>query len=266
MNFILKNPWRNLIWRYWYPYLTQAIKDTPIIFLNYGYVDLNPAAPPLKLQEVDEPNRLCLQLYHHLAQTIDLTDLEVMEVSCGHGGGAAYLARYLQPKSMLGVDLNAKAIDFCRRHHHPIKNLAFVRGNAETLQFDNDTFDVIINVEASHCYGDMAQFLGHVARILRPGGYFLFTDFRTRPDDERLRAQLVQSGLEIRRAETITLNVLRAMELASEEKLALIRQFAPRILHKLLKQFSGVKGSTIFKGFQSGEMVYVSYTLQKIRP
>jgi hypothetical protein len=100
-----KAMWRRLLWRYWYPYLTGLIKDAPIIFLNYGYVNLDPEAAPIELLESDEPYRLYIQLYHHLARAIDLTDLEILEISCGHGGGAAYITRYLHPKSMLGLDL-----------------------------------------------------------------------------------------------------------------------------------------------------------------
>jgi ubiquinone/menaquinone biosynthesis C-methylase UbiE len=251
---------RRLIWRYWYPYLTRLIKDEPIIFLNYGYLD--PILPRIPLQEADEPDRLFIQLYHHLAQAVDLTGQEVMEVSCGHGGGASYIKRYLGPKSMLGVDLNPQAIAFCHRHHQ-LKDLTFTRGNAESLWYEDQSFDVIFNLEASHCYGDMTRFLKEVTRLLRPGGYFLFADFRSHPDQALLRAQLEQSGLEIIKAENITPNVLNALELTSEERVALIRQFAPRLLQSWLKRFAAVKGSGIYKAFQSGEMVYWSYVLRR---
>ena len=127
---------RRILWKYWYPYLTGLTKDTPLIFLNYGYTDLDPQAKPISLQPADEPNRLCIQLYHHVASAIDLTGSTVMEVSCGHGGGASYITRYLKPESMLGVDRNPKAIDFCRRHHL-VDGLSFTQGDAEDLKFEN---------------------------------------------------------------------------------------------------------------------------------
>ena len=90
------------------------------------------------------------------------------------------------PKSYLGVDRNRKAIEFCRKSYS-IEELSFDQGDAEALQFDDQSFDVIINVEASHCYGDMAQFVREVARLLRPGGYFLYADFRSTAEQEALR-------------------------------------------------------------------------------
>ena len=112
---------RRLLWKYWYPYVTRLTKDASLIFLNYGYID----GSSINLQPADEANRLYIQLYHHVAGAIDLTDMDVMEVSCGHGGGASYVARYLQPKTMLGVDRNPKAIKFCR-NHHAVRDLSFV--------------------------------------------------------------------------------------------------------------------------------------------
>lgn len=254
----LNGPGWRLLWKYWYPYLTRLTKEASVTFLNYGYIDDH----PIDLQAADEANRLPIQLYHHVAGAIDLTGLEVMEVSCGHGGGASYVARYLQPKSLVGVDQNWNAIKFCRTYH-AVEGLSFVEGNAEALQFDDHSFDAIINVEASHCYGNMAQFLKEVSRLLRPGGYFLSADFRTQAGYTLLSDQLIQSGLEIIKKENITPNVLQAMEADHQTKLRLISQLVPRLLHQPMAQFAGVKGSNIFRGFQSGKMIYVSYVLRK---
>jgi hypothetical protein len=38
----------------------------------------------------------------------------------------------------------------------------------------------VINVEASHCYPDFPGFPGRGGRVLKPGGHFLYADFRFR--------------------------------------------------------------------------------------
>src|SRR5213082_2984971 len=85
----------NLLAKLWYPLLTYLTRNAPVVFLNYGYSDdVNVAnVPPLEIE--DEPDRSCIQLYDHVAGAIDLMGLNVLEVSCGHGGGASYIARYL---------------------------------------------------------------------------------------------------------------------------------------------------------------------------
>ena len=51
----------------------------------------------LPLAASDEPNRLGIQLYHRVATQADLNGKQLLEVSCGHGGGASYLTRTLNP-------------------------------------------------------------------------------------------------------------------------------------------------------------------------
>src|SRR5689334_6482213 len=79
---------RKGIWRYWYPLLTRRLADEEALFLNYAYETEPPMAIPLRPE--DEPNRGCIQLYHQTVSAVALRGKRVLEVSCGHGGGAAY--------------------------------------------------------------------------------------------------------------------------------------------------------------------------------
>ena len=68
-----------------------------------------------------------------------------------------------------------------------------MQGDAQNLPFPDESFDAVINVEASHIYPNFERFLGEVARVLRPGGHFLYADFRNRdgiPDWEAALAAL----------------------------------------------------------------------------
>jgi ubiquinone/menaquinone biosynthesis C-methylase UbiE len=163
---------------------------------------------------------------------------------------------------MLGVDLNANAIEFCRRQHSQA-GLRFSHGDAEALHFEDHSFDAVVNVEASHCYGQMERFLRGVARVLRPGGHFLFADIRRREESDRLHDQLVRSGMEIVEKENITPNILRAMESDSERRLGLIKRLAPQVFHYFFQQFAGTKGSGIYQAFHSGSSIYLRYLLRK---
>ena len=120
-----------------------------------------------------------IQLYHQTATQVDLSGKDVLEVSCGHGGGASYLTRTLHPASYTALDFNAAGIDFCQKRHD-LPGLKFVQGDAQNLPFPDESFDAVINVEASHIYPNFERFLGEVARVLRPGGHFLYADFRNR--------------------------------------------------------------------------------------
>jgi ubiquinone/menaquinone biosynthesis C-methylase UbiE len=160
--------------KYLLPLGTRQVGDD-VVFFNFGYEEDPPMALPL--EESDERNRYCIQLYHVTASQVDLTGKNVLEVSCGAGGGASYIMRTLGPASYTGLDLNPASIDLSRKSHK-LSGLAFVQGDAQNLPFPDESFDAVINVEASHQYPDFARFLTEVARVLRPGGHFLYTDNR----------------------------------------------------------------------------------------
>jgi SAM-dependent methyltransferase len=247
--------------RMWYQYLAKADKDAHMLFMNYGYADPNPAAAVLDLHSADESRRLCIQLYQHVAGAIDLFGKDALEIGCGRGGGSSYIMRYLRPQSMTGMDIADNAVAFCR-NYHAVPGLSFRQGDAEALPFADDSFDVVVNVESSHCYGSMDRFVSEVARVLRPGGFFLFTDHRPSGQLNRLRGQLCQR-LELLEEEHVTQGVLRALDLDHERKLALIRQKAPKWLHKQFHVFAATKGSPLYENFRNGAVEYLRFVLRK---
>jgi ubiquinone/menaquinone biosynthesis C-methylase UbiE len=259
---VVKSLWR-LLAKLWYPVLTRLTRHSSISFLNYGYSSDGSAAalPTLRLE--DEADRICIQLYDHVARSAGLNGRKVLEVSCGHGGGASYLARYLGPSAVHAIDRNPHAIRLCKRRHK-VPGLTFSCGNAMSLNFAKNTFDAVVNVEASHCYPDLPHFLREVLRVLRPGGYFLYADFRqTDPDHAALHRQVIQSDLEFISQENISRDVVRGMQLNSDRNLQLIRRLVPFPLRKAAMSFAGLKGSSIYQALQSGKTIYFLYVLRK---
>jgi ubiquinone/menaquinone biosynthesis C-methylase UbiE len=198
-----------IINRYWYPFHSRFLSHDDKVFMNWGYEEDPPMALPLA--ESDEPDRYAIQLYYRTATQVDLTDKCVLEVSCGHGGGASYLMRTLAPASYTGLDLNPVGLEFCRKKHQ-LPGLDFVHGNAEELPFADQSFDAVINVEASHCYARFPRFLAEVARVLRPGGHFLYTDVRKNRDITEWEKDLGDAPLRLMSERVINEEVARGVE------------------------------------------------------
>ncbi|MBI5770217.1 MAG: class I SAM-dependent methyltransferase [Verrucomicrobia bacterium] len=251
---------RKKIWQLWYPFLTRRLQRDDVLFLNYAFEENPPRALPL--DPADEPNRACIQLYHHVATQIDLRGKTVLEVSCGHGGGASFLTRTLRPARYTGLDLNPRGIAFCRERHR-VDGLTFVQGDAEHLPFPAGAFDAVVNVEASHCYPSLPRFLSEVARVLRPGGAFLYADFRFNSVIPEWDGSLASCPLTLRAQREINAEVLRGMNRNSERSMQLIVRHLPGFLHALGRDFAGIRGSRIYNAIERDELSYRSYLLEK---
>lgn len=249
----------DLLWRTWYPVLSRLTRDEPVSFLNYGYSGDNQPT----LSDADEPDRACIQLYDRVAGAVDLRAKAVLEISCGHGGGASYVARYLKPAEMRGVDRNPKAVERCERVHH-VDRLTFAVGDAMALGVEDGQLDAVLNVEASHCYPDFPRFVREVWRVLRPGGHFLYTDFRPAgPERDAVHAELIARGFEVVACEDISQGVVRGMAMNSGRSLELVRRLVPGPLRWFARMFAGVEGSPIYESLRSGRTIYYRYVLRK---
>jgi SAM-dependent methyltransferase len=244
----------------WYPFLTRRLDAHEVVFLNYGYEEDPPMGMPL--DSSDEPNRCGIQLYHRVATQTDLEGKKVLEVSCGHGGGASYLTRTLHPASYTGLDFNPDGVAYCKKTHK-VPGLDFVHGNAEDLPFPNESFDAIINVEASHAYPQLSRFLAEVARVLRPGGYFLYTDFRGDSEFPGWEGALAEMPLRQVSVQVINDGVIRSLDKNSERSLELIGGRLPSFMRPFGKRFAGVPGTAMYRGFENGTIEYRVYSFIK---
>ena len=252
---------RQKLWQWWYPFFTRRVRAQGISFLNYAFDGEQDARPELRAE--DEGDRSNIQLYRHVLSGIDLHGKRVLEVSCGHGGGASYFARYHGPAEYIGLDLNPEGIRYCVERHH-VAGLSFQVGDAQALPFNPGSFDVVINVEASHCYPDFPGFVDQVAKVLKPGGWFCHADLRYPNGLEEWVGALVSHPLlRLEQMRLINPEVIRGMELNTPRYAAMVRQALPRCLHGMAMDFAGVKGSRLYRDAVSGEMTYRSFRLQR---
>ena len=226
------------------------------LFINWGYEEDPPMAVPLSAS--DEPDRYCIQLCHRTASQVDLSGKKVLEVSCGHGGGASYLVRALRPASYTGLDLNRAGIDFCQTRHH-LPGLDFVPGDAENLPFQDQSFDAVINIEASHLYPEFPRFLAEVARVLRPGGHFLYADLRPRADFAEWEAALADAPMRLLSHADISAEVVRGNEKVIERRLALSNRRLPPFLRGLAAKAGHAHQWWLHRIMQSPECAYRMY-------
>jgi ubiquinone/menaquinone biosynthesis C-methylase UbiE len=242
--------------KYWYPYITRRWNDEDVVFLNWGYEEDPPMGLPLA--PADEPNRYFIQLYHRTATQADLSGKQVLEVSCGHGGGAAYLVRTLGPASYTGLDFNPDGIAFARERHN-LPGLDFVHGDAESLPFPDESFDAVINVEASHAYPHFDRFLPEMTRVLRPGGHFLYADFRGYLEYSDWESALAGMPMQMVSERVINAEVLRGLDRNSPRYRDLVDRHVSRFLRPFGHLFAGLPGTLMYGELQRGRLSYRMY-------
>lgn len=238
-----------------YDFLSRREHGAEATFLNFGYA-------PVTVPVTDPFARSKAQLYEEVAGAVPLAGKDVLEVSSGRGGGAAYVMQHHGPRSLVGLDLSDRAVAFCNAHH-AMPGLSFVEGHAEALPFEAGRFDAVLNVEAAMNYDSMDRFVAEVHRVLRPGGHFLFADQCAAADVDALRADLVRPGFLVERERDITANIVRALDESTGPTAALIERMVPRLLRPLVGEFAGLRGSLVHRRFASGTLRYLAFALRK---
>jgi SAM-dependent methyltransferase len=230
-------------------YDAAAAVTGDLSFMNYGYAPLSPLPG-----ENSGPEQCCLDLYRRLIGDADLRRQQVLEVSCGRGGGAAYVMDGYRPANLVGVDISERNIDIAARRFAGVNGLSFEAGKAEKLPFAHGSFDAVLNVEASHLYDDHARFFAEVYRVLRPRGRFFYADlFWSNSDPLRV---ITEAGLDVTSSEDITENVLQSLELDSARREQLVSGSIPEHLQHDYRDWSGIKGHRAYNRFATREWIY----------
>ena len=250
---------QNRMWKWWYQKLAKANDDSGFRFMNYGFEDGN--GP--ELEDEDEANRMFIQLYSMNIRGVDLEGKQVLEVGSGRGGGASWIAKTHKPAKLTGVDFSAEAVGHCQSWYADQSNLEFIEGNAQDLPFEDATFDVVYNVESSHCYGDMGAFVEQAIRVLKPGGMFCWTDLRDAKTMETLPALFESKGFEIVESADVAQEVIRALDEINETKMKAIEEKVPNSVRRSFETFAGIKGTPVYEGFVSGSMAYHRHFMRK---
>ncbi|MCA1815669.1 MAG: class I SAM-dependent methyltransferase [Acidobacteria bacterium] len=87
----------------------------------------------------------------------------ILDVGCGTGANLEMLARFGDAH---GVDVSEDALGFCRE-----RGLSDVRrGAAESLPFEDESFDLVTALDVVEHLDDDAAGLAEMRRVLKPGG------------------------------------------------------------------------------------------------
>ncbi|TVP71811.1 MAG: 3-demethylubiquinone-9 3-O-methyltransferase [Rhodobacteraceae bacterium] len=111
---------------------------------------------------------------------IDWTGREVLDLGCAGG----FMAEALDDRGarVTGIDPAAEAIAAARAHAQAHgRDIRYDTGMGEALPYSDASFDAVVCVDVLEHVRDLAQVLAETARVLRPGGLFLFDTINRNP-------------------------------------------------------------------------------------
>jgi len=165
-----------------------------------------------------------------LARLVELTqpgpDWLMLDVSTGAGHTALTFAPLV--KGVIAIDLTGEMLSVASKlaNERAIKNIEFRAGDAQSLLFEDETFELVTNRIALHHYADARKAIAEMARVCKSSGIVALVDNIVPPDKVaagfinhfektrdpshnwcyprvRLEAMFADAGLKVEHSETI---------------------------------------------------------------
>ena len=100
------------------------------------------------------------------------TDLDVLDIACGAGYGAAMIAE--KARSVVGVDASSDVIAHARRRYQR-ENLTCIHGFCAEIPLEDSSVDVVVSYETLEHIFEQDEFINECRRVLRPRGKLLIS-------------------------------------------------------------------------------------------
>jgi ubiquinone/menaquinone biosynthesis C-methylase UbiE len=166
-------------------YLKEELYEDILNRLKEQDIDLNEVKRS-DIAGADEFHVRGAAVSKELAESINLEGATVLDVGCGLGGPCRMLADEYNCQAT-GIDLSNEYIRTAKELSNLVKldsKTSFVQGDATSLPFDDNTFDVVWTQHVQMNIPGKENLYSEISRVLKPGGHFLYYDILKKEDGE----------------------------------------------------------------------------------
>jgi SAM-dependent methyltransferase len=117
-------------------------------------------------------------VHEQLDEPRDVSGKRVLEIGCGRGGFACWLAgRPAPPAEVVAVDYSSAAVEKGRAYAAKlgIDRVTWRTGDIQAIDFPDATFDTVVSCETIEHVPDPFRAVQELARVLKPGGRLFLT-------------------------------------------------------------------------------------------
>lgn len=98
-----------------------------------------------------------------------------LDLGCGNGAAPIYLAQRYKLLAT-GVDVDSEQIEAATAASVGVMNVRFLTLDGVKLPFADHSFDIVSTFKVTHHIANWQDALTELARVLKPGGYFVYSD------------------------------------------------------------------------------------------
>lgn len=119
--------------------------------------------------------------YRKVAKEIvaETTQGKILDIGTGPGYLPIEIAKMAPDVDIVGIDLSRRLVAIARKNARDAgvsDRVHFRRGDGNRLEFEDETFDMVISTGSLHAWKDPVRVLDECYRVLKPGGKALIYD------------------------------------------------------------------------------------------
>nr|BFD66578.1 class I SAM-dependent methyltransferase [Bdellovibrio sp. HAGR004] len=107
-----------------------------------------------------------------------LEGMNVLEIGCGEGHSTRIILDIFKPKKIVTIDLDSQSIKRAYKNLSDISSdrLQIIEGDVLALEFNDHSFDAVVNFAALHHVVEWQKALSEIHRVLKKDGKFFFEE------------------------------------------------------------------------------------------